>query len=106
MASYVYADGKYHMLAGNKIANNGELLSMKHTDRIVADGEDYPLGVATVDADEPTIPDVPDIPDASEPTLTTLVHEQGDEPTGGTAWYISPDGAGAMDGTSWDNAAS
>ena len=96
MAAYVYANGQYHCLAGNKIVKDAALLDMKATDKIIVNGQSYNLGAATT----PAIPEVPDAP-----VLDDMVHNNGTEPSTGTKWYVTQDGAGSMDGTSWNNAA-
>ena len=100
MAVYIYANGKYHILAGNKIVKDAALLDMKDADKIIADGEAYRLGNATVTPVTPDIPDDPDIPSFE------ITHDNGTEPASGTVWYITPDGAGQKTGTSWSDAAS
>ena len=97
MSAFVYANGQYHLLAGNKIVKDAALLDMKATDKIIVNGQSYNLGAATT----PAIPEVPDAP-----TLSDMVHDNGTEPATGNKWYITPDGAGSMNGTSWGNAAS
>ena len=98
MSAFVYANGQYHLLAGNKIVKDAALLDMKATDKIIVNGQSYNLGAGSV------TPEIPEVPDA--PTLSDMVHENGTEPATGTKWYITPDGAGSMDGSSWANAAS
>ena len=99
MPAYVYANGQYHSLAGNKIVKDGALLDMKATDKIILNGAAYNLGAATTPVVIPDIPAMPEVPESSDS------HNNGTEPTTGTAWYITPDGAGNKDGTSWTNAA-
>ena len=36
MSAFVYANGQYHLLAGNKIVKDAALLDMKATDKIKA----------------------------------------------------------------------
>jgi hypothetical protein len=36
--------------------------------------------------------------------IYTMPFEAGDEPTGGTVWYVKPGGTGDQNGTSWDHA--
>ena len=97
MSAFVYANGQYHCLAGNKIVKDAAFLDMKAMDKIIVNGQAYNLGAATT----PAIPEVPDAP-----VLDNMAHNNGTEPATGTQWYITPDGAGSMDGTSWANAAS
>ena len=96
MSAFVYANGQYHLLAGNKIVKDAALLEMKSADKIIVNGQSYNLGAATTS--------IPEVPDA--PVLDDMVHNNGTEPSTGTKWYVTPDGAGSMDGTSWANAAS
>ena len=70
---------------------------MKATDKIIVNGKTYNLGVVYA-----ATPEIPVVPDAPECTVT---HDNGTEPASGTKWYVTPDGAGSMDGTSWNNAA-
>ena len=91
MPVYVFADGKYNILAGNKIVKDGELLEMKPSDTMIVNGTAYKLGF---DNSCTVLPD-----DAA------IMHINGEEPSG-TKWYISPTGSGTKDGTSWENAAS
>ena len=72
---------------------------MKSTDKIIVNGQAYNLG-----AGSSVTPEIPEVPDA--PTLSDMVHDNGTEPATGNKWYITPDGAGSMDGSSWANAAS
>ena len=97
MAAYVYANGQYHSLAGNKIVKDGALLDMKAADKIIVNGKAYNLGFG---AGTPGTPSVPDAPECN------ITHDNGTEPTTGNVFYITPDGAGSMDGSSWANAAS
>ena len=99
MSAFVYANGQYHLLAGNKIVKNAALLDMKATDKIIVNGQTYNLG-----AGSSVTPEIPEVPDA--PTLSDMVHANGTEPETGSKWYVTPDGAGSMDGSSWENAAS
>ena len=99
MSAFVYANGQYHLLAGNKIVKDAALLDMKSTDKIIVNGQTYNLG-----AGSSVTPEIPEVPDA--PVLDDMVHNNGTEPSTGTKWYVTPDGAGSMDGTSWANAAS
>ena len=99
MSAFVYANGQYHLLAGNKIVKDAALLDMKSTDKIIVNGQAYNLG-----AGSSVTPEIPEVPDA--PTLSDMVHDNGTEPATGNKWYITPDGAGSMDGSSWENAAS
>ena len=99
MSAFVYANGQYHLLAGNKIVKDAALLDMKATDKIIVNGKTYNLGVGSS-----VTPEIPEVPDA--PTLSDMVHDNGTEPATGNKWYITPDGAGSMDGSSWANAAS
>ena len=98
MAAYVYANGQYHCLAGNKIVKDGALLDMKAADKIIVNGKAYNLGFGG--AGTPGTPSVPDAPECN------ITHDNGTEPTTGNVFYITPDGAGSMDGSSWANAAS
>ena len=97
MSAFVYANGQYHLLAGNKIVKDAALLEMNATDKIIVNGLAYNLGAGSVN------PEIPEVPDA--PTLSDMVHDNGTEPATGNKWYITPDGAGSMDGSSWNNAA-
>ena len=97
MSAFVYANGQYHSLSGNKIVKDAALLEMKATDKIIVNGLAYNLGAGSVNLE------IPEVPDA--PTLDDMVHENGTEPSTGTKWYVTPDGAGDMDGSSWNNAA-
>ena len=47
-------------------------------------------------------PEKTSVPDAPE---CKIEHENEIEPATGTKWYVTPDGAGSMDGTNWANAA-
>ena len=89
MAAYIYANGQYHLLAGNKIVKDGAMLPMKATDKIIVNGTAYNLGLAT----------------GGENSAIGNRFDNGTEPASGAKWYITPDGAGNMDGTSWNNAA-
>lgn len=97
MSALIYSNGQYHALAGNKIVKNGVAITMKNNDQIVADHVAYPLGFASAGT-----PETPVIPDAPE---CEIAHQNGTEPTAGTVRYITPNGAGSMDGSSWENAA-
>ena len=88
MSAFVYANGQYHLLAGNKIVKDAALLDMKSTDKIIVSGQAYNLGAGTTDEETPNI-----------------IHDNGNEPVTGTKWYVTPDGAGSIDGSSWANAA-
>ena len=44
MSAFVYANGQYHCLAGNKIVKDAALLDMKATDKIIVNGQAYKLG--------------------------------------------------------------
>lgn len=89
MSAFVYANGQYHSLAGNKIVKDGALLPMKATDKIIVNGTAYNLGLAA----------------GGENSAIGNRFDNGTEPASGAKWYITPDGAGNMDGTSWNNAA-
>lgn len=65
MSAFVYANGQYHCLAGNKIVKDAALLDMKATDKIVLNGVAYNLGIGSA------IPVVPDVPEC------TITHING-----------------------------
>lgn len=94
MAVQIYKNGQWRTLAGKKIAKNGKWYTPKVTDKIALGGKWYNIGFETV------------APSASaSPKLEDVAFFAADEPTtAGTAYYMTPEGAGNMDGTSWDNA--
>ena len=66
MSAFVYANGQYHCLAGNKIVKDAALLDMKATDKIIVNGVSYNLGIGS------SIPGVPVGPDVPERTITHI----------------------------------
>ena len=88
MACFLYNGGKYSLLAGQHIAKGGVLLPLQADDYLVLRGIAYPIGSKMIS------------PEISSADVT---HINGEEPSG-RKWYVTPDGSGAKDGSSWENA--
>lgn len=93
MAVQIYKNGQWRTLVGKKIAKSGKWYTPKVTDKLALGGKWYNIGFETV---APSA--------AASPKLEDVAFFATDEPTTGTAYYMTPEGAGNMDGTSWDNA--
>ena len=99
MSVTVYKALRYRTLAGKKLYQNNAWHTIPENAKMYLNGIWYKIGSAGII----TIPSV-SIPGA--PTIQTITHANGTEPSSGTKWYITPAGCGNMSGTSWANAAS
>ena len=70
-------------------------------------GVGHKLGYGALSpASLPAIPEIPETPEMPGiPAVDPLSFVPSTQPATGTAWYITPNGNGDMDGTSWANAA-
>ena len=100
MSITVYKANKHRILSGKKIYKNGAWITLPSNAKMWLNGAWHKLGFP---AGSTVIP-APVIPDA--PPMQTITHDNGTEPATGTKWYITPEGNGLMDGSSWANAAS
>lgn len=97
MPVLIYADKKYRTLAGNKVYDGSQWVTMGGDSKIYLDGKWYDF--LRQKAELPDVPDEPEIPDWDD-----FTHLATEEPTDGNVYYMTPTGAGALDGSSWDNA--
>ena len=101
MSVTVYKALKHRILAGKKIYLNNDWKTIPANAKMWLNGAWHKIGFSGSQnsAVIPTPPEIPDVPAQS------LTHENGTEPSTGTIWYITPNGVGNMDGSSWENAA-
>lgn len=97
MSVLVYADQKYRTLAGNKIFDGSKWVTMGGDSKIFLDGKWHAFSWKKAE-----LPDVPSDPEI--PSWDDFTHLATEEPTEGNVYYMTPTGAGQMDGSSWDNA--
>ena len=97
MPVLIYADKKYRTLAGNKVYDGSQWVTMGGDSKIYLDGKWYDF--LRQKAELPDVPDEPEIPDWDD-----FTHLATEEPTDGNVYYMTTTGAGALDGSSWDNA--
>lgn len=97
MPVLVYADQKYRTLAGNKIFDGSKWVTMGGDSKIYLDGKWHDFSWKKAE-----IPEVPSDPEI--PSWDDFTHLATEEPTLGNVYYMTPTGAGQMDGSSWDNA--
>lgn len=100
MSVTVYKALKHRILAGKKIYQNNAWKTIPANAKMWLNGAWHKIGNGGASQSPVVIPTVPDVPEQS------LTHENGTEPSTGTIWYITPEGRGNMDGSSWANAAS
>lgn len=91
MAVCIYSEGKWQSLAGKKISKDGEWKSLGDFDKMKIGNSWHKLGFANTK----TV-DVPPV----------MQFRNGEEPTAGNKWYVTPNGSGDLSGSSWENAAS
>lgn len=96
MSVTVYKALKHRILAGKKIYQNNSWKTIPGNAKIWLNGTWHKIGSGAAE-------NAVSIPEDPEQSVT---HENGTEPSSGTIWYITPEGAGNMDGSSWANAAS
>lgn len=97
MAVLTYKGGKYRNLAGNQIYDGSKWATMGGDSKIFLDGKWHDFSW-----EKAALPDVPDEPEI--PSWDDFTHLATEEPTTGNVYYMTPAGAGQMDGSSWDNA--
>lgn len=81
-------------LRGNSVKVDGELHQLKAQDKLLLDEKYYAVGFNTV---------APGYQANASDSFDWLPFENGQEPQG-TKYYVSPEGAGNKDGSSWQNA--
>ena len=84
---------KINTLAAYKAAQYAAIVA-KGASVLAADWGAYADAIAAIPTGTAGIP----------ASIANAPFEPGAEPTGGTVWYVRPDGTGLKDGTSWDNA--
>ena len=99
MSITVYKATKHRVLSGKKIYYNDSWITIPDNAKMYLHGSWHIIGYPPghVDVPDPVIPSVP--------SIQSITHSNGNEPSSGTTWYITPNGNGLMDGTSWENAA-
>ena len=102
MSVTVYKALKHRILAGKKLYLNNAWKTIPANAKMWLNGAWHKIG-SSGSQNQAVIPTPPTIPDVPAQSLT---HDNGTEPSTGTIWYITPSGAGNMDGSSWANAAS
>ena len=107
MPVFVYKNGKWRTLAGKKIAKDGAWKQPGDDAKFYLGGVGHKLGYGALSpASLPAIPEIPETPEMPGiPAVDPLSFVPSTQPATGTAWYITPNGNGDMDGTSWANAA-
>lgn len=96
MSVTVYKALKHRILAGKKIYLNNAWKTVPGNAKMWLNGTWHKIGN---EAAENPVAILVDPEQSLTPTNVS-------EPSSGTKWYITPDGTGSMDGTSWANAAS
>ena len=96
MSVTVYKALKHRILAGKKIYHNNTWKTLPDNAKMYLNGAWHKIGSGVAE-------NAVSIPTDPEQSVT---HDNGSEPSTGTKWYITPNGSGNMDGSSWANAAS
>lgn len=98
MATLTYKGGKYRPLAGNKIYDGTNWNLLKGDSKIFLNGawRDFGWEKKDVHLDDVTLPNYPgfDFDCGTQPVVDNTT----------SILYVTPSGAGNMDGSSWDNA--